>query len=504
MSNLDDTMRDPIQSTSTANNASQNAYTNPNIPPRPTTSARRKSGTGDAARWATSAVFGVILGVGGAMAYDAVRKAPEISAEDVDIDESASGNKAQEVDDLNEIHHASTPTDDMSFNQAFAAARQEVGPNGVFEWRDGVYHTYYAEEWNSFSDEYKQNISSHNWKGNNTETAAASPEATESPEVSDSQTEDPAAKTTETEQPSLTYLYDESGKPYLELTDAITGAKSNYYLDEKSFVCVDSHGELIGIADETNIDTEAPNCLIEFDDEGSFMGYTPLEQPLDSLDVDELADLLRSMSQQEHISTTNIIDDNSVMVLNETQYTEHHTSVAQTSIIDDNDPVIIESTIINQELDSSSVIDSDNDNFIEINDPIIYDEDNNFTNAVFTPEQSDDDVFTPIDLSEPVPFPEANPVIENDTPHLVHTDFPDPQPYSPTIDLNPDPIYSATGSAYQPIDIQPEFTPVAIDPTNPVPFPDPVQEPDNNGNFIQAVNFPYEDVDDNMDDFNMI
>lgn len=46
-----------------------------------------------------------------------------------------------------------TVSDDMSFNEAFAAAREEVGAGGVFEWHGGVYGTYYANEWNSMTPE---------------------------------------------------------------------------------------------------------------------------------------------------------------------------------------------------------------------------------------------------------------------------------------------------------------------------------------------------------------
>ncbi len=41
--------------------------------------------------------------------------------------------------------------DNMSFGEAFAAARQQVGAPGVFEWHGRIYGTYYAEEWNAMS-----------------------------------------------------------------------------------------------------------------------------------------------------------------------------------------------------------------------------------------------------------------------------------------------------------------------------------------------------------------
>lgn len=59
-----------------------------------------------------------------------------------------------------EVHHyhhfADTPQladidTGLSFGDAFAAAREEVGPGGVFLWHGGVYNTYTAEEWNAMS-----------------------------------------------------------------------------------------------------------------------------------------------------------------------------------------------------------------------------------------------------------------------------------------------------------------------------------------------------------------
>ena len=46
-------------------------------------------------------------------------------------------------------------SDDMSFKEAFAAAREEVGPGGVFYWHGGIYGTYYKEEWDAMSAEEK-------------------------------------------------------------------------------------------------------------------------------------------------------------------------------------------------------------------------------------------------------------------------------------------------------------------------------------------------------------
>ena len=37
-------------------------------------------------------------------------------------------------------------SDDMSFDEAFASARKQVGAGGVFEWRGKLYGTYYKNE----------------------------------------------------------------------------------------------------------------------------------------------------------------------------------------------------------------------------------------------------------------------------------------------------------------------------------------------------------------------
>jgi len=51
-----------------------------------------------------------------------------------------------------EAPFATTVNDSMSFDEAFAAARDEVGGGGIFEWHGNTYGTYYASEWNAMSD----------------------------------------------------------------------------------------------------------------------------------------------------------------------------------------------------------------------------------------------------------------------------------------------------------------------------------------------------------------
>lgn len=82
-----------------------------------------------------------------------------------------------------EVQIATTVTDDMSFNEAFATAREEVGPGGAFEWNGGVYGTYTAEEWDNMTPEEREEYNDHfNW--NNHTTTAEGESSTETEETS--------------------------------------------------------------------------------------------------------------------------------------------------------------------------------------------------------------------------------------------------------------------------------------------------------------------------------
>lgn len=56
-----------------------------------------------------------------------------------------------------DIPHAHV-SDSMSFSEAFAAARAEVGPGGSFTWHGKVYGTYYKNEWDSMSSEEQRDF----------------------------------------------------------------------------------------------------------------------------------------------------------------------------------------------------------------------------------------------------------------------------------------------------------------------------------------------------------
>lgn len=60
-----------------------------------------------------------------------------------------------------EISIAHNVNDDMTFAEAFAAARAEVGPGGAFSWHGQVYSTYTESEWNALSPQEQHAFNDH-------------------------------------------------------------------------------------------------------------------------------------------------------------------------------------------------------------------------------------------------------------------------------------------------------------------------------------------------------
>jgi hypothetical protein len=63
----------------------------------------------------------------------------------------AAENTSDQASSMHDAPEASV-SDDMTFAEAFAAARAQVGPGGVFQWHGAVFNTYTAEEWQSMSE----------------------------------------------------------------------------------------------------------------------------------------------------------------------------------------------------------------------------------------------------------------------------------------------------------------------------------------------------------------
>lgn len=86
-------------------------------------------------------------------------------AEDIPHPEPDGNNHGNSTPALNVVDDglpiANDISEDMSFNEAFAAAREEVGPGGIFEWHGQIHTTYSIDEWNALSSEEQREFNSH-------------------------------------------------------------------------------------------------------------------------------------------------------------------------------------------------------------------------------------------------------------------------------------------------------------------------------------------------------
>mgnify|MGYP006968326895 CR=1 FL=1 len=103
----------------------------------------------------TAAMAGVgAAGIAGGIGLSAMASAD-------DTKESADLAEKHTVKPVGDVKVAEV-NDEMSFSEAFASARKQVGAGGVFEWRGKQYGTYYKTEWDSMSqaekDRYAANV----------------------------------------------------------------------------------------------------------------------------------------------------------------------------------------------------------------------------------------------------------------------------------------------------------------------------------------------------------
>ena len=97
-------------------------------------------------------VSGILMGAG--LMYAGQASAAPLNDEDAtDTSEVNPAEQAGETPmQVAQIHN------DLSFGEAFAAARAEVGPGGVFIWHGGIYNTYTADEWNAMTPDQKNDF----------------------------------------------------------------------------------------------------------------------------------------------------------------------------------------------------------------------------------------------------------------------------------------------------------------------------------------------------------
>lgn len=117
-----------------------------------------KNGTNFMGR-ASAATVGAAVGVGVIEAAEHIYNKTTDETEDVPAKtgetqaEPETPTTAEAIVETDEGVRVAHVDDSMSFSDVFAAAREQVGAGGVFEWHGKVYGTYYENEWNNMSQE---------------------------------------------------------------------------------------------------------------------------------------------------------------------------------------------------------------------------------------------------------------------------------------------------------------------------------------------------------------
>lgn len=98
-------------------------------------------------------VTGILMGAAGMYVANAFAGEQPAEADGQPTESTADGAQSHTTD--NGLHVAEVDQS-LPFGEAFAAARAEVGPGGVFHWHGGIYNTYTAQEWSAMSDSEHQ------------------------------------------------------------------------------------------------------------------------------------------------------------------------------------------------------------------------------------------------------------------------------------------------------------------------------------------------------------
>lgn len=134
---------------------------------------------------------GLLLGSLAAMGFTTIANAEETN----DGHSDHTGQAAQNYAD-DSVGISSSVSDDMSFPEAFAAAREDVGPGGAFEWHGNVYSTYTAEEWENMTPEEREEYGDH-FSWNQHQNASTAEEQTTEEVTDEEQTVEPVEEPVE-------------------------------------------------------------------------------------------------------------------------------------------------------------------------------------------------------------------------------------------------------------------------------------------------------------------
>ena len=118
----------------------------------------KSKGQNSSAAWqmiSIGGVTGIALGAAGMYA------ANTFAASDSDNSSDTTGTSTDGASSIATDAQQATVDQGLSFQDAFTAARAEVGAGGVFLWHGQLYSTYTAEEWQSMSEEQRADFANN-------------------------------------------------------------------------------------------------------------------------------------------------------------------------------------------------------------------------------------------------------------------------------------------------------------------------------------------------------
>lgn len=149
---------------------------------------------GNQPKWKEIAIGGTtgILLAGAGIALTSFDTHAEEPAAPADDNAADSNDAAASAD----THAAASSYDDMSFADAFAAARSEMGPGGVFTWHGNTYGTYLKSEWDAMNDNERNDFADNHSSSNNSQATDnnTEPDNTETAQHEENQQQAPASQ----------------------------------------------------------------------------------------------------------------------------------------------------------------------------------------------------------------------------------------------------------------------------------------------------------------------
>lgn len=129
---------------------------------RPNTNGQQPEKKNEGSAWkhvTLGGVSGILMGAGLLYAGQATAKELESTEQPKEETPEVQAPEASETSHtLENGLKVAEVNDDLSFGDAFAKARAEVGPGGVFHWHGGIYNTYTANEWDAMTSEQKHDF----------------------------------------------------------------------------------------------------------------------------------------------------------------------------------------------------------------------------------------------------------------------------------------------------------------------------------------------------------